>query len=294
MRYARFTDGGTPMLGLVSNDELVPLPALMDDAPQTLRAVIAAGTGFGEEMARRLTMAPASVRRPLVECRLLTPLPDPGKIVCLGLNYGDPPHRGGPERPEHPSLFLRVATSLVGPGEPMVVPLESEQLDFEAELMVVIGRTVRRVSEERALDAVFGYTAFNDGTVRDFQQRSTQWTAGKTVDGTGPMGPWVVTADELPPGGAGLRIRLDIDGRVMQESDTSRMMFGVARTIALLSDIMTLEPGDVIATGTPEGVGFRRQPPVWLRPGDRVTVEIEGIGALVNPVVAEGSTPGSL
>jgi 2-keto-4-pentenoate hydratase/2-oxohepta-3-ene-1,7-dioic acid hydratase in catechol pathway len=160
-------------------------------------------------------------------------------------------------------------------------------LDYEAELVIVIGKRCRHVTEEAALDVVFGYSAFNDGSIRDYQRRTGQWTAGKNFDGTGAFGPWVVTSDELPPGAAGLGIRSRLNGRVLQDSNTDRMIFNVPRTIAILSEIMTLEPGDLIATGTPEGVGHARTPPLWLRPGDEISVEIDQIGILSNPVAAE-------
>ena len=169
----------------------------------------------------------------------------------------------------------------------MVVPKASEQLDYEAELTIVIGKKCRAVSEADALDVIFGYTCFNEGSVRDFQKRTTQWTGAKNFDKTGPLGPWIVTADEVPPGADGLRVRTILNGEVMQDANTSGMIFKVPAIIASVSEIMTLEPGDLIATGTPAGVGMGRRPQVWLKPGDTVTVDIEKVGVLTNPVVAE-------
>ena len=166
------------------------------------------------------------------------------------------------------------------------MPAVSDKLDYEAELAVVIGRTTRGVSADAALEAVFGYACFNDATLRDYQRRTTQWTIGKNFDATGGFGPCLVTADELPPGCEGLHIESRLNGRVMQSADTRDMVFGVARTLALLSDCMTLEPGDVVVMGTPAGVGYARTPPVWMRPGDVIEIEIEGIGVLRNPVTA--------
>ncbi|MGQ9364973.1 fumarylacetoacetate hydrolase family protein [Azospirillum sp. ST 5-10] len=289
MRYVSFDDGGVPSLGAVRGNGVVPVSGLFDGAPRSLRALIAAGAPLQAEVARRVAEAPEAALVPLDACRLLPPVGDPGKVVCLGLNYADHAKEGGHAVPDYPSLFLRCTTSLIGPGASMVVPACSERLDYEAELMIVVGRRCRHVPEERALDVVFGYTAFNDGSVRDYQRRTAQWTAGKNFDGTGPIGPWVVTADALPPGAAGLRIRSLLNGETMQDSDTGRMIFGVARTIAILSEIMTLEPGDLIATGTPAGVGHARRPPVWLKPGDTIAIEIEGIGTLSNPVTAEAA-----
>lgn len=288
MRILRFDDHGKPELGIALGDEIVPLSSLPGDPlPTSIRGVIEGGAALLADIARRLMTVPANARKPMGECRVLMPIPDPGKVVCLGLNYAKHAKEGGHEVPDYPSMFLRCTTSLIDPGAPMVVPRCSERLDYEAELMVVIGKRCRHLTESRALDAVFGYTLFNDGSVRDYQKRTAQWTAGKNFDGTGPVGPWIVTADELPPGADGLRIRSLVNGRVMQDANTSTMLFNVARTIAILSEIMTLEPGDMIATGTPEGVGHARKPPVWLRPGDEVTVEVERIGSLTCPVVAE-------
>ncbi|MDH3195803.1 MAG: fumarylacetoacetate hydrolase family protein, partial [Hyphomicrobiales bacterium] len=168
-----------------------------------------------------------------------------------------------------------------------VRPQVSDKFDFEAELMLIIGKRGRQISEAAALDHVFGYTIFNDGSVRDFQRKSSQWTPGKNFDGTGPVGPVVVTPDEVPPGAEGLRILSRLDGEIMQDSNTSDMIFPVARTIAIVSEFATLEPGDMIAFGTPQGVGYARTPPVFMKPGQTIEIEIEGIGVLANPVVGE-------
>jgi 2-keto-4-pentenoate hydratase/2-oxohepta-3-ene-1,7-dioic acid hydratase in catechol pathway len=284
MRYATFQADGETRVGIVLGSELVDVRATWPDAPTSLREIIRSGPALQEEIRRSLGRAP---RRPLAGCRLLAPISDAGKVVCLGLNYADHAKEGGHQVPDYPSLFLRANTSLIGPGEPMIVPRCSERLDYEAELVIVVGTTCRHVPAEAALDVVFGYTVFNDGSIRDYQRRTAQWTAGKNFDGTGALGPWVVTADELPPGASGLGIRSRLGERILQNSNTERMIFNVARTIAILSEIMTLEPGDLIATGTPEGVGHARNPPLWLRPGDEITVEIDQIGTLSNPVAAE-------
>jgi 2-keto-4-pentenoate hydratase/2-oxohepta-3-ene-1,7-dioic acid hydratase in catechol pathway len=207
-------------------------------------------------------------------------------VICLGVNYVDHAKEGGNTVADYPALFLRCSTSLLAHGAPLKVPSISSSLDFEAELAVVIGRRTRFVSEADALEAVFGYACFNDATLRDYQRRTTQWTIGKNFDATGGFGPCLVTADELPPGGAGLRIESRLNGRVMQSANTSDMVFGVARTIALLSEAVTLEPGDVVVMGTPAGVGYARTPAVWMKAGDVIEVEIERVGVLRNPVVA--------
>jgi len=211
-------------------------------------------------------------------------VPVPGKIVCLGLNYAEHAREGGFAVPDYPALFLRVNSTLVGAGEPILRPRSSELLDYEAELAVVIGRRGKHIAAADALDYVAGYTTFNDASVRDYQRRTAQWTPGKNFDATAALGPFLVTPDELPPGARGLSISCRLNGKTMQQSNTSDMIFDVPRTIEILSEIMTLEPGDVIAMGTPPGVGHARTPPVWMRDGDVCEIEIEGIGILRNPV----------
>jgi 2-keto-4-pentenoate hydratase/2-oxohepta-3-ene-1,7-dioic acid hydratase in catechol pathway len=221
---------------------------------------------------------------PLADVELLPCVPNPGKIVCLGVNYIDHAKEGGNKVGDYPAMFLRCATSLLAHGAPLQVPGASDKLDFEAELAVVIGKRTRHVGEADALASVFGYACFNDGSLRDYQRKTTQWTIGKNFDATGAFGPCLVTADELPPGCSGLRIQSRLNGRIMQDANTADMVFGVARTIALLSEAMTLEPGDVLVMGTPGGVGYARTPPVWMKAGDTIEIDIEGIGVLSNPV----------
>ncbi|MFJ5992795.1 fumarylacetoacetate hydrolase family protein [Lentzea sp. NPDC092896] len=223
----------------------------------------------------------------LSDVTLLPPVVRPGKILCIGLNYRDHSKESGFEPPTYPAVFARFANSLVAHGDPLVRPDASDLLDYECELAVVIGRGGRHLGEDEALDHVAGYSLFNDGSVRDFQLKSDQWTMGKTFDHTGAFGPELVTRDELPPGARGLRIRTVLNGETMQEANTEDMIFGVARLVAILSEAMTLSPGDVIVTGTPGGVGALRKPQVWLKPGDECTVEIDQLGSLTNPVVQE-------
>lgn len=215
------------------------------------------------------------------------PVRRPGKIFCLGLNYVDHIKEGGYDVPTYPALFMRGLNSLVPAGAPMIRPICSEKLDYEAELMVVVGRRGKHIAEADALDYVFGYTIFNDGSVRDYQRKTHQWTPGKNFDATGAVGPVVVTPDELPQGAAGLKIESRVGSEVLQSATTSDMLWSVARTLATVSEFATLEPGDLIAMGTPPGVGHARQPPRWLRPGETIEIEIEGIGVCANPVVAE-------
>jgi len=219
------------------------------------------------------------------DVRLLPPVPAPPKILCVGRNYAEHAREGGGAPPEIPIYFGRFPHSLLGPGEPFVLPAASEQVDFEGELAAVIGRRGRDIPESRALDYVAGYTVFNDISIRDYQRRTTQWMIGKNFDRSGPLGPALVTRDEVPDPQA-LRLTVDVSGERMQEAGTDIMIFSVAYLIADVSRALTLEPGDLIATGTPSGVGFARKPPRWLRAGDVVRVSITSVGVLETPVVA--------
>ncbi len=219
----------------------------------------------------------------VADVTLLAPVPRPGKVICIGLNYRAHAEEGGNAVPDYPAVFLRGATSLGGPGDPIILPGISDRLDWEAELAVVIGRTATGVRDD-PLGYVAGYCAFNDGTIRDYQRKTSQWTVGKNFDQTGMFSADLVTPDELPAGAAGLRIVSRVNGATMQDSDTGDLIFDVATLIATLSEAMTLEPGDVIATGTPAGVGYARTPPVFLREGDRIEVEIERIGSVSSRV----------
>ncbi len=214
------------------------------------------------------------------------PVPRPGKIICIGLNYRDHAAESNMPIPEKPVVFSKFSTSVISPGEPVVLPSASQQVDYEAELAVVIGRRAKNVSADRAYDYVLGYTAFNDVTARDFQFGDGQWQRGKSCDTFAPMGQTIVTADAVPDPHK-LSIKLVLNGRVMQDSNTDQLIFGVPALIEFLSQTITLEPGDVIATGTPPGVGFARKPPVFLKPGDEMEVLIESVGGMNNRVVSE-------
>lgn len=227
----------------------------------------------------------ASAKVDVASSKLLPPIPRPGKIICVGLNYLDhAAERRYDDIPDYPSFFARFTTSLVAAENPIIRPRCSEQLDYEGELLAVIGSVARNVSEAEALNHVAGYSIFNDGSLRDYQYRSKQWTPGKNFDATGAFGPDFVTADELPDGAVGLELEVLLNGKTVQRANTSDMIFPVARIVAAASEFMTLEPGDIIATGTPAGVGAARTPPLFMKHGDVVEVRIEGIGALVNPV----------
>ena len=211
----------------------------------------------------------------------------PSKIICLGLNYRDHAEEAGLGIPDFPVLFARFPSSLIGHNAPIILPKVSEQLDWEAELVVVLSKGGKNIAEADALNHIAGYSVFNDASIRDYQMKTPQWTAGKNFDDTGAIGPWLVTPDELPAGAAGLKIECRLDGVVMQSSNTSNLIFDVANTIHLLSTFMTLEAGDLLVMGTPGGVGIARNPQVWMKAGQICEVEIEGVGLLVNPIVAE-------
>ncbi len=219
------------------------------------------------------------------EIQRLPPVPAPPKILCAGRNYAEHAREGGSEPPELPIFFGRFAHSLLGPGEPFILPGVSPQVDFEGELVAVIGTGGRDIPDARALESVAGYTVFNDISVRDFQRRTSQWMIGKNFDRSGPLGPALVTRDEVPDPQA-LTLAVDVSGERMQEAHTGTMIFSVAYLISYISRVLTLEPGDLIATGTPSGVGFARKPPRWLRAGDVVRVSIDRLGVLETPIVA--------
>jgi 2-keto-4-pentenoate hydratase/2-oxohepta-3-ene-1,7-dioic acid hydratase in catechol pathway len=247
------------------------------------RHVLRAGARLLEALAAHVEEADPV---PLRELTLGPPIPDPEKIVCLGLNYRDHAEEVGASPPPAPVLFAKFANSLIGPGAPIVCPEVSDEIDYEAELAVVIGRRCRRVSEAEALDYVAGAMPFNDVSARDLQMRTSQWTAGKAIDTFAPCGPALVLRGEVDDLQA-LRVEARVNGETLQSGTTADMIFSIAETVAFLSRLMTLEPGDVVATGTPAGVGFTRVPPVRLRAGDIVEVEIEDLGVLSNPVIAE-------
>ncbi len=282
MRIVNFEERGVP--GIAADDGSGAHGATGDENgfPGTLPELIARGADLLRLAKDLLTMRAIDLNA----VRILPPVPRPAKILCVGLNYDDHLEESGLAKPVYPEMFARFATSLVAHREPIRLPRESSALDYEAELAVVVGRGGRRIPSESALDHVAGYSLFNDATIRDFQLRTPQWTMGKNFDATGAFGPWLVTPDALPPGARGLRIEGRLNGRVMQNSRTDRLIFDVRTLIETISVAITLEPGDVIITGTPGGVGAARKPPVFMKPGDVFEVEIEGIGVLSNPIQA--------
>ncbi len=223
------------------------------------------------------------------EVTLLAPVPRPGKVICIGLNYRDHAAEGGNPIPDYPAVFLRGATSLVGRARPSSCPTARTSSTSRLSLASIIGKTATNVRDS-PLDYVAGYCCFNDGTIRDYQRKSSQWSIGKNFDLTGAFSPDLVTPDELPTGAAGLRITSRVNGEIMQDGDTGDMIFDVATLITILSEAMTLEPGDVIATGTPAGVGYAKKPPVFLREGDQIEIEIERIGKATNPIARRNAS----
>ncbi len=289
MKIVGFETEAGLRLGVVEGDNVVDLQAVDPRVPADLGLWLAANDGDLKPLADLARGAPASARRPLDGLKFALPVVRPGKIICLGLNYLEHAKEGGHQKPEFPSIFLRCLTSLTPHQAAIVRPLASETLDYEAELVAIVGRRARHLTVANALDCVAGYSCFNDGSVRKFQRRTSQWDIGKNFDRTGGFGPWMVSADELPAGAKGLKIECRLNGQVMQSDNTANMMFSVAEALADATQAMTLEPGDLLVTGTPSGVGHARRPPVWMQPGDDCEIEIEGVGLLANPIVEEAA-----
>lgn len=272
MKFISYRDGGTARIGVLNNDTVTPFA----DALLTVRS--------GADALRRAEIDDTK-RVPLASVSLLPSSPDPRRIFCVGLNYRDHIAETKRDLPTYPVLFSKFASNLIGASDPIQLPVESQQVDWEGELAVVIGKAGRRISEEDAFDHVLGFTVANDVTMRDFQYKTHQWLQGKAWDNSTPLGPWIVTPDEVALADSGIRTTLN--DVVVQESTLSQLVFDVPRLIAELSAFTVLEPGDVVLTGTPGGVGYRRDPQVFLKPGDRIAVEIDGIGRIENSVIAE-------
>jgi acylpyruvate hydrolase len=268
--FASCTLAGTHFAALVEGDTLVPLDGIAELGRDTPVEVLADPPLSRERVA-------------LADVTLRPVVPSPGKVVCVGLNYKAHVEEGVYDVPDYPALFVKFGETLIGAGQPILLPPESEAVDFEAELAFVIGRHVRRTS---SLDAIAGYTIANDVSMRDYQYKTHQWLPGKAWASSTPLGPFLVTPDEVGDAEA-LDISLELNGERMQASNTSRFIFGIPALLATISEFVPLAPGDVVLTGTPEGVGYRREPKVLLKDGDRVVVEIERVGRLENPVAAE-------
>lgn len=282
VRWASFSVDGVPGYGLVTATGVQPVPAVFAARYPDLRSALAAGVlEAAADAARANPRCPDPAR-----VRLAPPVPNAGKILCVGVNFRAHMREMGREVPEHPVIFTRYPDSLVGSGCPIVRTRASEKFDYEGELACVIGRRARYVSKTEALSCVAGYTCFMDGSVRDFQMHTSQFLAGKNFPASGSCGPHLVTSDEVPDPAA-LLLQTRLNGTVMQSAPIADMCFGVADLVAYLSTCMQLEPGDVITTGTPSGVGFARRPPVWLQPGDVIEVDLGIVGVLRNTVVDE-------
>lgn len=269
--------------GVVAGDRVIGLAAA--GFPDML-AVLASGPAGRAKIDSFVQNPPAESIFPLNSVKLMAPVPRPPKLICVGLNYRDHAAETRAEIPKVPTIFAKFSNVVIGPGEPIVLPKVTHKPDYEAEFMFVIGTGGRNIAAEDWQRHVFGYTVFNDVSARDLQTATSQWMMGKTPDTFGPMGPYLVSADEIADPHA-LDISLRIGGETLQHSNTRELIFKIPDLIAFLSSVVTLEPGDVVATGTPSGVGFVRKPPRYLQPGDEVIVTIEGIGELRNPVIAE-------
>ena len=268
----------------INGETAVNLTALDARVGSDLSALIDE-PGLAASLADKIADAPG---QPVSSIVPALPLARPGTIICMGLNYTDHIKEGGYDIPEYPALFMRGKNSIMAAGQPMIRPGCSEQLDYEAELMLIVGKGGRHISRGAALDHVFGYTVFNDGSVRDYQRKTHQWTPGKNFDATGAIGPFVVTPDDLPPGASGLKIESRVGDEILQSSNTANMIWDVPTVIATISEYTTLEPGDLIALGTPPGVGHAKKPnPRWLKPGETIEIEIEGIGICASPIIDE-------
>jgi len=291
MKIAGFEAEGGLRLGIVEGDQVIDLQAVDPKVPADLGAALAANNGDLEALDDIARRAPASARRPLKGLRFGLPVARPGKILCLGLNYLEHVKEGSQRDniPKFPTIFMRCLTSMVPHEQPIVRPKASEQLDYEAEMMLIVGKRAKHLTMANATTCIAGYSCANEGSVREFQRKTTQWDMGKNFDRTGGFGPWMVTADELPDAGKGLKIQSRLNGTVMQSDNTDNMMFPIREMLVYITQGMTLEPGDVIFTGTPSGVGHARKPnPVWMKAGDVCEIEIEGIGVLRNPIADEG------
>lgn len=281
MKLTSFKYQGRASFGLVEGDAIRDLGAALAGEARDLKALLASG---GVAQARAAAAQAPSI--PLAAIEFLPVIPNPDKVFCVGINYASHIAETGRPTPEKPMIFIRFGDSQVGHAQPLIKPLESDMFDFEGELAVIIGKGGRRIPEARAFEHVAGYACYNDGSVRDWQRHTAQFTPGKTFPGTGGFGPWLVTPDEIPDP-ARLTLETRLNGKVMQAAPISDLVFDVPKLIAYCSTFTPLGAGDVIITGTTGGVGAFRTPPVWMKAGDVVEVAISGIGTLRNPVIAE-------
>lgn len=283
MKFVTFEAGGTPGYGVVEGEDVVDVSAIMMDRFPDLKSLVASGDAVAALSGVDLRAAP---RHRLDSVTLKPVIPNPDKIICVGLNYEMHRQETGRDESTYPVLFTRFANSQMGHGEPLVRPRQSTKFDYEGELAIIIGKAGRHIPEAEALSYVAGYSCYNDGSVRDWQRHTHQFTPGKNFPSTGGFGPWMVTADEIADP-TRLELTTRLNGQVMQSATIDMMIFSIPHQIAYCSEFTELVPGDVIVTGTPGGVGARRDPPVFMKPGDVAEIEISGIGILRNPVVDE-------
>jgi 2-keto-4-pentenoate hydratase/2-oxohepta-3-ene-1,7-dioic acid hydratase in catechol pathway len=283
MRFVTIQRSGYHEPGVLVDGEAI---AIRGAGFEDITAVLSGGPDAIDRLRRWVDDAPGGARVAAADLKLGAPIPRPPKIICIGLNYRDHAIESNLPIPETPTVFAKFPTAVIGPGAPIVLPKASTRPDYEAEMAVVIGKGGRHIPEANWREHVFGYTILNDVSARDFQMATSQWTIGKTFDTFAPIGPAIVSADEIEDP-HNLAISLELSGEIMQQSNTSNLIFKVPQLIAHLSSVFTLEPGDIIATGTPSGVGFARTPPRYLKAGDEVRVRVEGLGELYNPVVSE-------
>lgn len=283
MKFYSIYSEGKSHIAVGKGDDLISINKMLPGTPVDMTAFLSKGPSL-EEVKAALEVDTRSSALPKDDIMYLAAVPRPGKVICVGLNYRDHAEELGMEIPDYPLLFMRGATSIVGHEQPLIRPAVSSQFDYEAELALIIGKTARNVVGDAAYDHVFGVSCFNDGSIRDYQFRTSQLTPGKNFDQTGALGPAIVTLDELPGKPDELDICCRLNGAVVQKSNTSQHILGVTKVIEVLSEVMTLEPGDVIAMGTTGGVGIARKPQLWMKPGDVCEVEIQGVGILRNLV----------
>jgi acylpyruvate hydrolase len=289
MKVVAFEGQEGSRLGIVEGDNVVDLSAADGAVPNDLGEWLRRNNGDLKPLADIAKRAPASARKPLAGLSYALPVARPGKVMCLGLNYLEHVKEGAQRDniPKFPTIFMRSRTSLVPHGQPIMRPKVTETLDYEAELILVVGKRAKHLTAANATSCIAGYSCGNEGSVREFQRKTTQWDMGKNFDRTGGFGPWLVSADELPNAAKGLKIESRLNGKVMQSDNTDNMMFPIVEMLVYITQGITLEPGDIIFTGTPSGVGFARTPPVWMKNGDICEVEIQGVGVLSNPIADE-------
>lgn len=291
MKIGQFSYQGKRFIGLVGDNRVMPLPRGMDSLPwsEVLSAFMDVSLrSRGEQvLTRKRDFLVRGRTYALSDITYSLPVMPESKILCVGLNYTDHAKEGNQPIPDYPVFFTRFYSSFVAQNEALILPKVSYKFDYEAELAIVVGKTLRHATPEQAQATIFGYTIAMDGSIRDYQKRHSQWTLGKNFDASGALGPWVITADALPENAQGLAVQTRLNGQLLQNGNTADMIFKPAQILATLSEVMTLNPGDVVLTGTPAGVGFARDPYIYLKPGDRLETVIEGIGVLENSVQAE-------